>query len=257
MSYILDALKKVEQKREREVSPRTLSFLSGEGPTPKKRILWPYLLIVVFALNAVFLIAWFVSDRWSVKEVPAAADEKEIRPPVSSSPVPETTSQSKEVAKPLLKTARPVDRLASVPKAALSVPPRRPEQELKSVGRTINQESKEVSTAPIPDDPPRKPAAPDFPPVREVAKEKGISAAGKVYSLNDLPGDIRRALPDFKISGHAYSQDATTRVVRINEKILQEGQDLAPGLRLEEIVPDGVVMSYNGVRFRVGLSPGR
>jgi general secretion pathway protein B len=257
MSYILDALKKVEQKREQEVSPRTLSFLSGEGPTPKKRILWPYLLIAVFALNAVSIIAWFVWYRSPVKEVPVAADEKETRLPVPSSPFPETTGQSEEATKPLLKTARSVDRLAAVPKAALSVPSRGTEQELKSVSRTINQESKGVSAAPIPDDPPRKPAATDFPPVGEAAKEKGISVAGKVYSLSDLPGDVRRALPDFKISGHAYSQDATTRVVRINEKILQEGQDLAPGLRLEEIVPDGVVMSHNGVRFRVGLSPGR
>jgi hypothetical protein len=43
-------------------------------------------------------------------------------------------------------------------------------------------------------------------------------------------------------------------VTRINEKILQEGQELAPGLKLVEIVPDGVIFGYRGYRFRVDLN---
>jgi hypothetical protein len=46
-------------------------------------------------------------------------------------------------------------------------------------------------------------------------------------------------------------------VTRINEKILQEGQELTPGLRLEEIVPEGVIFGFRGYRFRVDLSASR
>ena len=258
MSYILDALKKVEQKREREASSRTLSFSSAGSLAPKRWALWPYLLVAVLAVNAVFLVAWFTSHRSSVKEIPAAADRKETEPHVLHPPAPEKASPPGAVARVPLKPARPVDRLAPVPRAALPVVPSpKSDEKLKPANRTTGQENRVLPVNPVPDDQPRKSAALDPQPVREATKERNTALSGKVYALNELPGDVRQALPDFKISGHAYSEDTVTRVVRINEKILQEGQDLMPGLRLEEIVPDGVVMKYDGFRFRVGLGSGR
>jgi hypothetical protein len=35
--------------------------------------------------------------------------------------------------------------------------------------------------------------------------------------------------------------------------MLQEGEDLAPGIRLEQITPDGMIFSYKGYRFRRGV----
>jgi general secretion pathway protein B len=83
------------------------------------------------------------------------------------------------------------------------------------------------------------------------------TAQDRVYSLSDLPAEVRSGLPEFKISGHAYSPEAQTRVVRINEKILQEGQELSPGLKVEEIVPNGVVLSHKTYRFRVEIGQAR
>ena len=74
-----------------------------------------------------------------------------------------------------------------------------------------------------------------------------------MLQVNELPATVRSALPEFRISGHAYSPEPQTRVARINEKILQEGQELIPGLKLEEIVPEGVIFGYRGYRFRVDL----
>ena len=52
MSYILEALKKVEQKREQEERPRSPNF-SDESVRPgKKRIIWPYVLIAALLVNA-------------------------------------------------------------------------------------------------------------------------------------------------------------------------------------------------------------
>ena len=78
-----------------------------------------------------------------------------------------------------------------------------------------------------------------------------------MLQVNELPAAVRSALPQFNIWGHAYSPEPQTRAARINEKILQEEQELAPGLKLEEIVPDGVIFSFRGYRFRVDLNGSR
>ena len=58
MSYILDALRKLEQNRQHEES---LTFLTFQGQAPRKRKrhrLWPYLLVVVLMLNAGVIFWW-------------------------------------------------------------------------------------------------------------------------------------------------------------------------------------------------------
>jgi hypothetical protein len=67
----------------------------------------------------------------------------------------------------------------------------------------------------------------------------------------------RKARGEFKISGRPYSPGSQTLVTRINEKVLQEEQGLVPGLKPEEIVPDGVIFSFRGYRFRVDLNGSR
>jgi len=102
---------------------------------------------------------------------------------------------------------------------------------------------------------PKPPAAPEAAAVPESRVEKPQPPApDKVLALAELPLAIRNALPEFKISGHAYTPEPQTRVVRINEKILQEGQELSPGLRVEEIVQGGIIMSYGGYRFRININ---
>jgi hypothetical protein len=47
------------------------------------------------------------------------------------------------------------------------------------------------------------------------------------------------------------------RFVRVNDQALREGQVSSPGLRLEEITPEGAVFSYQGFRFRIGIGESR
>jgi general secretion pathway protein B len=84
--------------------------------------------------------------------------------------------------------------------------------------------------------------------------ENKATADGRVFSLEELPSAVRSNLPAFKVSGHAYSPDPGSRVTRINDQILQEGQNLAPGLKVEEITPGGVVLGYKGYRFRIDIN---
>jgi general secretion pathway protein B len=85
------------------------------------------------------------------------------------------------------------------------------------------------------------------------ATEAPLPIPNKIYNLNELPLSIQESLPALTISVALYSDDPASRMANINGQAMKEGQYLAAGLKLEEIIPDGVIFSYQNYRFRVGL----
>ena len=75
----------------------------------------------------------------------------------------------------------------------------------------------------------------------------------RVMTMGELPLSIRHELPSMQISVHLYSTNPKNSFVNINNQMLQEGEALAPGIRLEQITPDGMILSYKGYRFRRGV----
>ena len=71
--------------------------------------------------------------------------------------------------------------------------------------------------------------------------------------MAELPLSIRQEMPTLSISVHAYSHEPKDRLVGINDRVFHEGEDLAPGLRLEEITPNGMILRYKGYRFLRGV----
>ena len=74
-------------------------------------------------------------------------------------------------------------------------------------------------------------------------------AAHRTPYLDELPDTLRRALPPIHITSHLYR--GHSRLVSINGRIMSEGVSMDHGLFLEEITPEGVILSYHGRRFRV------
>ena len=70
--------------------------------------------------------------------------------------------------------------------------------------------------------------------------------------MAELPPAIQQEIPAMTIQLHAYSSNPTERLVSINSRMLREGGSLAPGIRLEQITPDGMIFSYKGYRFQRG-----
>ncbi len=259
MSYILEALKKLEQKREREETPRLLTFSPGSEEARKKRLVWPYILAAVLLLNALVMIWWMNGREPEKGTAPAdhaAAGIKEAGQPVAAGPA---AAGGAGVTTPQAAVARPeAGRAPAASQPAVN-------QMVVTGGKEAPPAEAGRSDAAAVVAPP---AAPSFsqpraaekerlPGRQEGGRERGRKAAGRVFEIGELPPAVRAALPEFKISGHAYSPDRQTRVVRINEKILQEGQELAPGLLLNEIVPDGVIFAFQGYLIRVRLSAAR
>jgi len=76
----------------------------------------------------------------------------------------------------------------------------------------------------------------------------------KLYKLSELPLSVRESLQKFfTITAYMYSSIPSERKVRINDHMMREGQELEPGIRIEEIVPDGVILSYKKFHFFVSV----
>lgn len=86
----------------------------------------------------------------------------------------------------------------------------------------------------------------------ENAPEKS-NASRQAVRLYELPSQVRDTLPRLSFSMLLYSKNADERRININGTRMREGEDVAPGLKLEEITPDGAVFNYQGHRFYKGV----
>lgn len=248
MSFILDALKKSEKKRETAEVPN-LHTVHGESPPPpkKRRPLWPYLLIAVLLLNAGVLI-WYVFFR----EEPRVAV-------VVTEPTPAPIDESSPVA-----AALPALPVVPAPEPAAVPPPSAPVvREVRSSPAPVPLPRFEPATVPVRKTEAAKIIAP--PPPLESRPEPPVAMAPEpvsspqtievgpppVLELEDLPGEVRGRVPVMTISVYAYSATPASRLVRINNRILREGGYLDVGLRLEEIAPRELIFTFEGFRFRV------
>lgn len=255
MSFILDALKKSEKKRETAEVPN-LHTVHGEGPSPKKRRpLWPYLLIAVLLLNAGVLI-WYVffRDEPQVAAVMTepAAESATVVPAIPAPPVvpaPEPVAAPPQPAPEPVPAQAPATVVREVAPPPAPVPFPRPEPAPAPVREA------EVAQVIVPPPPPveSRPEPPVVAPVPEPVSPPQPIEVGPppVLELEDLPGDVRGRVPEMTISVYAYSATPASRLVRINNRILREGGYLDVGLRLEEIAPKELIFTFEGFRFRV------
>ena len=73
MSYILEGLKKLEQKRKQEEKPpHLLTFQGDSTEKPARPSMWPYVLVAVLLLNAGVMIWWIGPWRSTERKTPAA-----------------------------------------------------------------------------------------------------------------------------------------------------------------------------------------
>lgn len=69
--------------------------------------------------------------------------------------------------------------------------------------------------------------------------------------LADLSQQQKDAIPTVLYSAHDYHADATRSKVLINGQSASAGSSIGKGLRVEEILPDSVVLSFAGQSFRL------
>jgi general secretion pathway protein B len=93
------------------------------------------------------------------------------------------------------------------------------------------------------------------PPVRAAQQTARVTIAESSIDTARLPtfqqvqADGTVSLPELHVDIHVYSEAARDRFVFINMVKHGEGSRLAEGPLVEEITPDGVVLSHNGTVF--------
>ncbi len=69
--------------------------------------------------------------------------------------------------------------------------------------------------------------------------------------LRQLPVATQREIPELKFSVHIYSESRSGRMVKLNGRMMREGQRVASDLSIEAIIPRAVVFNYSGQLFKV------
>jgi general secretion pathway protein B len=242
MSYILEALRKADAERERRAVPDLRAQPLPGGPAddeaaPVPALPWRYAgLGLVLAMMAGGAWWWLSGD-----EVPAAGVTPGVPPSASSAPpaaaamagppsapAPSPTSTPSQ-APAAAAVAAAAAAATSKPPPAVPRPRPRPEPAAKAPPKALPK------AAPAP-----APAAAPPPPER-------------VPPLAELAVDLRQQVPPLAIGGSVYSPQASARMVVVNGQVFQEGSQLAPELKLEQIRPKSAVFSIRGQRFEVPL----
>jgi hypothetical protein len=265
VSYILDALRKSEQQRQHGVAPRLLSVHATSAANTQPAFL-KYGLIAVVLIGAGVVIGglqpWQQAQRLSATES-ASAKMLEPRPRQSiaaSLPVLPEIARESGLEAPLQESLVAVKKPAPAPAPeAAAVKPDKdfltrtpaPTPKLPPKSVAISKETatpfRETTT------PTREIAVPPIQEKSADAAPTGTAKEQNVVSMAELPLAIQQEIPAMSIPVHTYSTTPKERVVGINDRLLQEGDYLAPGLKLEQIAPDGVIFSYRQYLFRHGL----
>ena len=224
MSYILDALTKAAQQRDRQI-PVVQRLLS---PAPRARSPWSYAsgrLLAALALNAVLLGAVLI--WW-------------LRPVATEAPPAPIAAQTPPLASP-----RPLVKLEPLPKTDVAVEkPAPPPADTRA------------DTAPV-----MKPGAP--PPAAPPAPRMGTPtiqpAPAAPAAPAPPPASVARPAPPpesagLRVEALIYADTPAERMVFINGRRYREGDSIDGRLRIEEIREDGVELSDQGRRFTLRVS---
>ena len=255
MSYILEALRKSDQQRNRGATPT----LFGEQEPAVVRRRPAFILYGVLAVALIGAgVAIGVLRPWQTPQTEMAERSPiVVRAPVAA-PSPATAQPSVAPPSPSkpLDTIAPVPAMpapdvATAPKAEpkpIARPKRRVDRPIRKAETAVADKSKTDAVPQSRSEVPAEEPANAEPPATAAANAEPVS------TMAELPASIRDELPKIKITVHAYSGRPASRIVGYENRILREGDYLVPGLRLEEITRDGMILSYKGYRFSRGAN---
>lgn len=245
MSYILDALRKSETERRQGRIPDLGQQVQLIHKPKKKSV--PVLVWVAIALvlNAAVL-AWVFWPQSSPvqspepsasptgTEAPIAALEPEIVEP-EPEPIRQTTAPDQA---PPAQGSGTLEGAIEIPTPGVTA-----DAPMEAVAETGDGEARERPTVIVPT--PRTPSAVN--PSHDEA-----TATQRAPHLVELPLSFQKRVPDLIFNSHIYASEPSSRRVMINDNYLRPGESFS-GITVERITEEGVELSMDGRRFRVGV----
>jgi general secretion pathway protein B len=201
MSYILDALRKSEQARQKA---------AGQGGSllypieiRQERSSWLTPMLLVLAASAIFGLMWWI---WMGLKTTQQSEVKAISAETVSRPSPSIPEKAATARSTLLK----------------------------------NQNSDMVQT----------PALHPLISTSRVEQTSGITAHSRTAPAlpQSAKADPLQDLPPLNIAGYIHNEQSGS-LAMINNRLVHEGDEISPGLRLEKIRDDSAIFSYKGYVF--------
>lgn len=241
MSYILDALKRADADRERGHVPGLHSQgknhpATTPGATWHRQTVWAIAVLVLLA--ATVLTWWFLRTP----DTPMAPDMRtaaaSVEPPRVDAAPPTTPSL------PILAPEPPVEAPTPAPAQPRSTPPRPQPSHAKAeiveeamaadAADTADAATENENTVDSVVTPPPQTTLPPRP------------AAPRPLATTDASGR-----PTVRVSGSSYSKNPAHRMLIANGKVVHEGQEIEPGLRLETVGPRSAVLNHRGTLYNI------
>ncbi|WP_426208317.1 general secretion pathway protein GspB [Massilia sp. TWP1-3-3] len=228
MSYILEALKKAQAERQLGSAP-TLHAMPIQAAAPahaatSRTALW-------IALGCAAVLAAGGAVAWWRNAAPAAPAVLAVQPAPAEPPVLVAAPQPPPViVVPPVPVAAPAPVPLPAPLPARVAAPPVPPPVAPALARAAPMPAQAKTPPPAPE-----PSAPEE----------------NLPFMSQLPEPQRGELPKVTFGGYMYSKNPADRLLLIDKVLRHEGEEVAPGLILEQLLPKAAVMNYRGTRYRV------
>ncbi len=175
--------------------------------------------------------ALYQQDTGGIKEVASAQNQAGINAQQSSSVLPSAV-QASQNQKPI---ANQPSQQQLAEKAAAYM------EELRAVERELEQEQALHAAV-------QNSVALNN---MEQASVAPVEPKKWVPHISEMPESLQAAIPSIEFSAHVYAFDASAGFVILNGSTRYPGDRIAADIIVEEIIEDGVVLSYKGQSFRL------
>jgi general secretion pathway protein B len=232
MSYILEALKKAQAERQLGDAP-TIHAPQAAQATPAGAAAGRKPLLLGLGAGAV-VVAVGALLFWKQAPAPVApvvaARTPAVVPAPALAPAPAASGTLDVSAPPApVVPSPPTSRLAQAPAAPAAAP-----------------------VPPVPPVPAPVAAVRAVPPPTVAAAPRAASAPeDSLPFLQQLPEPLRGEVPRVAFGGYMYSANPADRLLIVDKALRREGDEIAPGLVLEKLLPKTAVLNYRGTRYRV------
>lgn len=249
MSYILDALRKSEQERQRGQVPDIYNPSEKQASPERKRNIWPLVTAGVVIINLGVVGYLLLGKDKAPSNQPLAVEAANTKPAPKPAPQPPTQSApSQNPGAPNLSGQNlsgqnlASSSLGSSGQGSQSTTSLRnqpaPTQPV-TAARPAQQPSLSQTTASL------------APAVTEPSSP--VPNVAYMPRLEEISPADRAGIPDMNFSSHMYSSHPRFRSIIINGRRLKEGQFYDSDLQVREITEAGVIMSKGPVLFEVDV----
>lgn len=218
MSFILDALKKAESERNRQLGPVLMS--ARVAPPRRPLPAWGWVLAVVLVAN-LGVLAWLLLRTPSpAPELIDAGAAREAAPPVAASTgapanaTPAAAAPSSATVPQAATAATPATPGGAAAASAAVPPPTAPATQPRAASPSLSSDAEQLPTA-------------------QELQAQGV------------------ALPELQLNLHIYDPEPVHRSILLNGQRLREGEFTPGGVRVERITEQSVVLEAAGRRFRI------